>query len=193
MDDIARDVGERQHKFERNEYLVDQLYPLHRVAGKQENVMTIEVHVRWQKVDGREYWHRPHVTTVTFAELRQKPDTLWQLLTWCLPFEEWEYVDWSVGEFHARLYSQNADDEPLTEEEEDYKDYWMSVFWEDRLYPWASAERPDKAANVKEALRELVLSDEVGPLYLYERYKPKKELQVAKCWFVLSAVEMSRF
>jgi len=87
MDDIARAVSSAQARNEvqeRNEYLVDQLAPLQRVAGKQEDVMTIEVRVLCQRVDGREYWHRPYVTTMTFAELRRKPDVLWMLLTRCL-------------------------------------------------------------------------------------------------------------
>jgi hypothetical protein len=198
MDDLARDVCERQAQAEaqadaqaaRNEYLVDELEPVHRFAGKQEDAMTIEVRVRWQKVGGREYWHRPYVTTVTFAELRRKPDALWKLLTRCLPLEEWKYLDWGVGEFHARLYSQNADDEPLTEEEEGHREFWFDGFMWDRIRPseLVCAEFPDKEANVKEALRELVLSDENGPLYLYEHYQPKRERQVGRCWFVLSAI-----
>jgi hypothetical protein len=194
MDDLARDVCERQAQAEaqakaeaaRNEYLVDELEPVQRVAGKQEDAMTIEVRVRWQNVDGREYWNRPHVTTVTFAELRRKPDALWKLLTRCLPFEEWKYVDWSVGEFDATLYSWKAGDEPLTEEEEEFRIFWWAEIG--RLSVWDDLEYPEQVADMKERLRELVVSDEDGPLYLYEHYQPKRELQVGRCWFVLSAI-----
>jgi hypothetical protein len=198
MDDIAREVCERQAKAkleakaERNEYLVDQLCPLHRVRGKQENVLTIEVYVLWQKVDGREYWHRPYVTTVTFAELRQKPDALWRLLTRCLPFKEWKYLDWSVEDFHPRFYSQNDDDEPLTPAEQDFREYWFEGFMYDRMRPWANEEYPDKVANMKEDLRELV-SEDHGIIMLHEQYGTKERRQVGKCWFVLSAVPEGRW
>ena len=202
MDDIARDIGERQHEFERNEYLVDRLYPLHRVAGKQKDVMTIEVRVLWQKVGGREYWHRPYVTTVTFAELRRKPDALWNLLTRCLPFEEWKYVDWSTGEFIESFYMQN--DKPLNAEDQEDREgeglsaeeHWWEGFAYNRLPrdPWSVSggnadRRPNEVAEMKQALRELVSEDpeEYGILYLYENYA-KEHMQVAKCWFVLSAV-----
>ena len=186
MDDIARAVCEGQA---RNEYLVDQLHPLQRVRGKQDNVITIEVRVLWQKVDGREYWHRPYVTTVAFAELRRKPDALWRLLTRCLPFKEWKFVDWSVGEFEPRLYSQNDDDEPLSAEEQGHKDYWWDGFGQERLRKWVNSEYPDKVANMKEELRELV-SDDHGVLYLYESMYEEYAMQkqVCKCWFVISAV-----
>lgn len=185
MDDIARDVCERQA---RNEYLVEQVKPLQRVAGKQEDVMTIEVRVRWQKVDGREYWHRPYETTVTFDELRRKPDALWMLLTRCLPFREWKYVDWSTEEFHEKLYMQNDDGEPLSAEEQGYKEYWWEGFGQERIHVWDDLEHPDRVANMKAELRELV-SEDHGVLYMYEQYRPPGGTRVAKCWFVISACD----
>jgi hypothetical protein len=185
MDDLARDVCERQAEAARNEYLVDELEPMQRVAGKQEDAMTIEVRVRWQSVDGREYWSRPHVTTVTFAELRRKPDALWKLLTRCLPFEEWKYVDWSTGDFKERFYLPGHE---LNADEQNEQEYWWDGFGQNRLYVWDDLEYPERMAVMKERLRDLVLSDEDGPLYFYEHYQPKRELQVGRCWFVLSAI-----
>jgi hypothetical protein len=184
MDDLARDVCERAA---RNEYLVDELEPMQRVAGKQEDVITIEVRVRWQKVGGREYWHRPYATTVTFAELRRKPDALWSLLTRCLPFEEWQYVDWSTGNFEEKLYMENDNDEPLTEEEQGYKEFWWDGFGQERIHVWDDLEYPDKVANMKVHLRELV-SEDHGVLYMHEQYGLPEGRRVAKCWFVISAV-----
>ena len=56
-------------------------------------------------------------------------------LTRCLPFEEWEYVDWSTGDFEEKLYMEN-DDEPLTAEEEGYKEYWWEGFGQERIHVW---------------------------------------------------------
>ena len=81
MDDLARDIAEHSANTECNEYLVDQYYPKDRDAGKQEDSVTIDVRVRWQSADGQEHWHRPYVTTLTLAECREKPDTLFKLLT----------------------------------------------------------------------------------------------------------------
>ena len=192
MDDIARAVSsaqarnEGQDRSEQNEYFVEQVAPLERVAGKQEDVLTIEVRVRWQYKEGREYWHRPYVTTVTFDELRRKPDALWMLLTRCLLFEEWQYVDWSTGDFEEKWYMEN-DDEPLTAEEEGYKEYWWEGFGQERIHVWGDLEHPDRVANMKAELRELVSQDH-GILHLYEKYGPPEQRQVAKAWFVISAV-----
>jgi hypothetical protein len=206
LDDIARAVSsaqarnEGQDRSERNEYLVDQLHPLQRVRGKQDNVITIEVRVLWQKVDGREYWRRPYVTTVTFAELRRKPDALWMLLTRCLPFKEWKYVDWSTGEFIERFYKNDVDkeEERLTAEEEEDREDWWDDFAYNRLprEPWVVGDdgethrQPNEMAEMKEALRELVSEEpeEYGILSNYEKYSPEHLRKVARCWFVISAV-----
>jgi hypothetical protein len=149
--------------------------------------MTIEVRVLWQKVGGREYWHRPYVTTVTFAELRRKPDALWNLLTRCLPFEEWQYVDWSTGNFEEKFYMENDDDEPLSAVEKIEKEYWWNGFGQDRIHVWEFLEDSDKVANMKAQLRELV-SEDHGILFLHEHYMKPEQRQVGQAWFVISAM-----
>lgn len=174
MDDLARDIAERSANAERNKYLVDQYYPKDRDAGKQEDSVTVDVRVRWQSADGQEHWHRTYVTTLTLAECREKPDTLFKLLTRCLPFKEWKYVDNSCGEFKYHFYAGEC-----TEEEQEEAEYWWEGFGQDCLFMENLTE-----ADVKERLRDIVLDDHWGfsANSLWTRGSDRS------WWFVLSTV-----
>jgi hypothetical protein len=136
MDDLARDIAERNASAERNEYLVRvprQYYdygetgsPVQRVPGKQPATVTIDVRVPWRDADGRTHWHGPYVTTLTIAECEAKPDALWLLLTRCLPFKEWKFVDQACGKFIHRLYNLE-DGEGTQEEEEAAEAFWDGI------------------------------------------------------------------
>jgi len=85
----------------------------------------------------------------------------------------------------------NATDEPFTEEEQVELEYWWDSFIHDRIRVRDDPKFPDKVANMKWALRELVAEDpeEYGILSLYEKYCEPSQSQVATCWFVISAVK----
>jgi hypothetical protein len=192
MDDIAREIAERNA---RNEYLVGnalgKYYPMHLHPGKQEPTVTIEVRVRWQRVDGKNYWRRPHVIKVTIAEFRNRPDALWNLLTRCLPFEEWKYVDWGPGLFHQKWYSQDADDEPLSDFEISCQEYWFESFGYDTIRPWGNdkSERPDKETAMNKVKMELseAVFEANGIIDQTERYGIGRSENL--WWFALNAVD----
>ena len=88
-------------------YLVDRMHLLH--VGRQAEAVEIDVHVNWRRVgamNSREcqwFWH-DYSTTMTRRACRADPDALFEILRRCLPFAEWDYVEYGTHEFSHRLY-----------------------------------------------------------------------------------------
>ena len=139
MDDIARDIAERQAVIEHNEYLVDAVKP----------PVQIEVHVLRELTEGtatdsqdnghnsspRAHFHRPYCTTLTHIPVKEDPDALFTLLRRCLPFQEWEYVDDCTTQFDPYIYLLKPGEGTESEEDEAFHmhDYAQHVYvdWED--------------------------------------------------------------
>ena len=110
-----------------NEYLVVGVQPL------RYQKVQIEVSVNWQTIgalartneDGqkRRSWHRPVETTLTQKDYSNDQDALFTLLNKCLPFAQWDHVDytpldydvytlgtpWRDADFAERLYAENGE------------------------------------------------------------------------------------
>ncbi len=88
-------------------YLVDRMHLLH--AGRQERPVEIEVHVSWRRVgdtrrpDCQWFWHN-YATRMTRRACRADPDALFEILRRCLPFAEWDSVEYGTHEFSHRMY-----------------------------------------------------------------------------------------
>jgi hypothetical protein len=129
MDDIARDIAERQAAIEHNEYLVDAVKP----------PVQIEVHVLRELTEGvpspRAHFHSPFHTTLTHLAAKEDPDALFTLLRRCLPFREWEYVDHSTTYTYFDPYIYLLKPGEGTESEEDeafhFHDYKTRFYVED--------------------------------------------------------------
>lgn len=194
MNDLARYIDERNAS-ERKKYLVrvpPQYYDCGEtgspVPGKKPATVTIDVRVPWRDADGRTHWHRPYVTTLTIAECKAKPDALWLLLTRCLPFKEWKFVDQACGKFIHRLYTMNPGEG--TEEEEEEAEAWWDGIRERRKWLVRNTGRPElerihhewpqAEADMKLWLRE-ILTQRYG-IIDSSRYRAFR----GSWWFVLS-------
>ena len=137
MDDIARDIAERQAVIEHNEYLVDAV----------KRPVQIEVHVlselselseltgRRHHSSPRAHFHRPYCTTLTHLAAKEDPDALFTLLRRCLSFRDWEYVDQSTTYTYFDPYIYLLKPGEGTESEEDeafhFHDYKTRFYVED--------------------------------------------------------------
>jgi hypothetical protein len=147
MDDIARDIAERQAAIEHNEYLVDAVKP----------PVQIEVHVLRELTEGvpspRAHFHSPFHTTLTHLAAKEDPDALFTLLRRCLPFRKWEYVDQSTTYTYFDPYLYLLQPGEGTESEED-EAYHMHDYKE-RFYVETCLEDSEPERRMRTALSEL--------------------------------------
>jgi hypothetical protein len=148
MDDIARDIAERQAVFEHNEYLVDAVKP----------PLQIEVHVLRELTGGdaqdnspRAHFHRPYCTTLTHLAAKEDRDALFTLLRRCLPFREWEYVDTSTTYTYFDPYLYLLKPGEGTESQEDEAFHFHD--WKTRFYVEDSRPKQRMRATLREVQR----------------------------------------
>jgi hypothetical protein len=174
MDDIARDIAERQAVFEHNEYVVDavkppvqiEVYVLRELTGRRHNSSP------------RAHFHTPYCTTLTHLAVKEDPDALFTLLRRCLPFREWEYVDEATTYTYFDPYIYLLKPGEGTESEED-ESYHMHDYKE-RFY----VEHSEPEQRMRSALSELQTE-------MFSRRLPPDGWTYT-WWFVLKAKAITR-
>jgi hypothetical protein len=144
----------------------------YRVQPLRYQKVPIEVRVNWQTIgalartneDGqkRRFWHRPVETTLTLKDYSNDQDTLFTLLNKCLPFAQWDHVDYTTLDYDA--YDVNTGHRDASFGERLYADVLQDGNGE---------------AEMREVLQDVLSFDMLG--YLSDRVSTRKWLFVLYC------------